>query len=66
MVEALRAALHLTLTFYTAPYWTPDMRSDWKEATGSDDATTKVLCDYIRHELAKIEEAPGHGNEEQK
>ena len=50
-IERLRAALNLVLTFYTAPYWTPDLRSDWKEATGSGEATTKVLCDYIRRTL---------------
>jgi hypothetical protein len=51
--DRMRAALNLVLTFYGAPYWDPDLRSDWKEATGSDEATTKVLCDHIRKVLAE-------------
>ena len=41
-------ATRAVLLFYTAPRWTDTERQEWKSITGSDEATTKVLCDTMR------------------
>jgi hypothetical protein len=48
MTEAMAAALKLVLRFHSGRPWTNDDRAKWRELTGSDEATTKVMCDHIR------------------
>jgi glycosyltransferase A (GT-A) superfamily protein (DUF2064 family) len=47
-LERLRDALNLVLMFHSGGEWTTADRAQWKHVTGSDEATTKVLCDHIR------------------
>lgn len=51
-VAALRDVLLLPLMFYAGGGWMDHHRLRWKEITGSDEATTKVMCDTIRNILA--------------
>lgn len=51
-VTALEGALELVLMFYGAAYWNEPESSRWREITGKDEATTKVMCDHIRALLA--------------
>jgi len=43
-----RQALEAVLLFYSQPPWDTVKRERWLEITGTDEATTKVLCDHIR------------------
>ena len=45
----LREALELTLLFYGD--WSDSARLRWREITGSDEATTRVMCDHVREVL---------------
>jgi hypothetical protein len=45
-------ALRAVLLFHSGCAWTPDVRSEWKELTGFDEASTKTLCDTVRAALA--------------
>ena len=36
------------LLFHRGGPWTPEDRAAWKELTGSDEATTRTLCDLAR------------------
>ena len=49
----LLAALELPLMFYAAGPWTDVERQRWKEITGTEEATTKTMCDAIRAATAK-------------
>jgi hypothetical protein len=51
-VAALARGCEATLAFYAIP-WDPKR---WKELTGSDEGTTKVLCDFIRAALRATED----------
>jgi len=42
------ALLRAVLMFYKAPPWTPRDAEVWTEHTGTEEATTKNLCDAIR------------------
>lgn len=46
----VKDALRLVLLFYTID-WTPEKRAEWLRITGTEEATTKVLCDHIRSAL---------------
>jgi len=58
MTDKLRAALELPLMFHASGPWDEDKRRRWKEITGSDEATTKIMCDHIRNVLATVEGDP--------
>jgi len=49
-------ALMLPLIFHSADPVSESMRKEWKRITGSDQMTTKVMCDHLRlmHELTKV------------
>jgi hypothetical protein len=50
MDQALRAVL----LFHSGAFpWTPEKANQWGSITGTDEVTTKVLCDTVRHALAK-------------
>lgn len=38
----------LVLLFHGGGQWSDDKRARWRELTGHDEATTKVLCDVAR------------------
>ena len=48
-------ALMLPLIFHSADPVSESMRKEWKRITGTDQMTTKVMCDHIRlvHALTK-------------
>lgn len=48
---ALRSALELPLLFHGGSPWDDAKRARWKAITGSDEATTRVMCDHIRKVL---------------
>jgi hypothetical protein len=54
VIDALVAALRLPLLFHGGGDWTEERRAEWKALTGSDEATTKVMCDTIRAALARV------------
>ena len=41
-------AAEVVLMFHRGVVWTDQMRKRWRELTGSQDATTKVMCDTVR------------------
>jgi hypothetical protein len=47
-VTAIDDACRAVLMFHEGGEWTAERRAEWKRITGSDEATTKVLCDHIR------------------
>jgi hypothetical protein len=57
----LLGAVTAALLFHSDSPWTPEKRTDWRELTGSDEATTKVLCDTLRAAQAA---ALGHPTED--
>jgi len=52
----------LVLMWFQAPYWGAAEAERWKALTGSEDATTKVLCDTVRRFIKK-ENVPGRGED---
>lgn len=46
-IEQLRIALELPLMFYSA-VWSDGLANRWKTITGTNEVTTKVMCDCIR------------------
>lgn len=52
-MRAMRDALRAVLLFYSVK-WTEERIAEWKRITGSDDASTKVLCDHIRKVLPGV------------
>src|SRR5262245_61865803 len=46
--RALREALRLPLLFHSGGPWDDSRRLEWCRITGTDEATTKVMCDTIR------------------
>jgi hypothetical protein len=46
-------ALELPLLFHSGGAWDEDKRTRWKAITGSDEATTKAMCDHIRKTLGR-------------
>ena len=46
-------ALDLVLMFHGAGRWDDSKRLAWKNRTGHDEATTRVLCDHLRAAIAK-------------
>jgi hypothetical protein len=40
-----------TLLFHSGSPWSHAKADEWKEITGKDEATTRVLCDFIREQL---------------
>ncbi len=55
MSDSKDDALRAVLLFYTVGRWSDEKRAEWKRITGSDDASTKVLCDHIRTVLGRSE-----------
>lgn len=54
---AMYDALKAVLLFYSAKRLNDESRAEWKALTGSDEATTKVLCDHIHAVIAKADAA---------
>jgi len=52
-VQRLRDAAELPLMFHAGGIWLGDNPTRWKQITGTDEATTKVMCDHIRSVLAQ-------------
>jgi hypothetical protein len=48
----VRDALNLVLLFYTV-HWTEEKKLEWHRITGTNEATTKVMCDHIRAVLSE-------------
>lgn len=51
----LMEALEAVLIFHSDSFWSDDKHKRWKEITGKDEATTKILCDKVRQAIAKAE-----------
>lgn len=49
LLDAARAAL----LFHSASPWDVEKAAEWKRLTGSDDATTRALCEFLRVAIAK-------------
>lgn len=47
----MAAVAEATILFYTIN-WTDEKRKRWKELTGQEEATTKILCNFARFALA--------------
>ncbi len=47
----LTDALKLALMFHRGGIWSAENVAEWRRITGSDEATTKVMCDHIRKVL---------------
>lgn len=45
-------ALHAVLLFHSGDRWDTEKNARWLLLTGSEEATTKVLCDTVRAALA--------------
>ena len=58
---AIEDALRAVLMFHDGTTWDAERRAEWKRITGSDEATTKVLCDHVRAALAFASEGDDHG-----
>ncbi len=54
VLGAAEEAFRLVLMFYH-PEWDDAKRRAWQAITGSDEATTKVMCDHIRKVMAQLE-----------
>lgn len=52
----------LVLLFHSAGPWDEEKRQRWEEITGCSEATTKVLCDFVRAALAELK-GEVHGGE---
>lgn len=50
--DRYREALRLPLLFHGGDWWDMAVRGEWHKITGSDEATTKAMCDHIRAALA--------------
>jgi hypothetical protein len=50
-IERLRKLARAVLLFHGAPSWTEKEKREWCELTGSQDATTRILCDLARAAL---------------
>lgn len=51
-VERLMEVVEAFLLFHDGGYWDAPKASRWKSLTGSEEATTKVLCDFARQVMA--------------
>ena len=49
--ERLEAALKAVLLFHSGEMWGEESRKRWFELTGTNDCTTKNLCDCVRKAL---------------
>lgn len=49
----LHDAAEATLLFHSGGDWDEAKGARWAALTGVHDATTKVLCDFVRHCMAK-------------
>jgi hypothetical protein len=47
-VRSLVDGLEATLLFHSSSPWDDTKAARWSELTGSTDATTKALCDFLR------------------
>jgi hypothetical protein len=47
MIERRNDALKLPLMFHRGGIWSAEDVAEWRRITGSDEATTKVMCDHI-------------------
>lgn len=55
----LKDAARLTLMFHAGGPWDGERAAEWTRLTGHKDATTKILCDFIRKAIAKSEQDGG-------
>lgn len=56
--ESLLAGCLATLLFHSGGPWDAKRRDEWRRLTGSDEATTKVLCDTIRRIISASASEP--------
>lgn len=49
--DALITVTEMLLMFYEASTWTDVERARWRELSGSEDATTRALCNGARKAL---------------
>ena len=47
-------ALEAVLLFHSDSPWTSEKRQQWKALTGTDEATTRNLCDTVRIALGRL------------
>lgn len=47
-IKALEEAVALALLFHTGEMWDGAKQSLWEQVTGTNDATTRGLCIYLR------------------
>lgn len=59
-LETTADALELPLLFHAGGPWDDAKRARWKALTGTEEATTRVMCDAIRRVLADAA-GPGKG-----
>ena len=52
-------ACNAVLMFYRAGQWTRDDGIAWKKLVGADEATTKVLCDFVRAAIGDDDDEGG-------
>ena len=55
----MKAALELPLLFHAGGLWDDDKRARWKEITGTEEATTRVMCNTVRSALGIPKAARG-------
>jgi hypothetical protein len=54
----MERALEAVLLFYSGGGWGPESQAMWLELTGTDDATTKNLCNFVRKAYGKEFQLP--------
>jgi len=57
-------SLRLVLLFHEGVPWTPGRRAEWLEIAGTEEATTKTLCDHVRAALAMGSRCPEKESED--
>jgi hypothetical protein len=58
-VHAMGDALRAVLLFHDGRYWTDEVAKEWKRLTGSDHASSVVLCQRAREALGVEPRASG-------
>lgn len=54
-IKKLSDALSAVLLFHSGGHWNYHKERAWHDITGATEATTKVLCDFVRRSLAECE-----------
>ena len=56
----MEAALELPLMFHAGGPWDDAKRARWKEITGTEEVTTRVMCNMVRSALGMPKAARGN------